>query len=92
MNDGAEVRAGTDPSDSASVFAITGVEMSPSGTSVVLSWSSVSNRLYALWGSTSLLEGFSMLSNNIPATPPINTYTDLAGGVMHRFYRVQVQP
>jgi len=50
-------------------------EMS-SGTNVVLQWSSILNPTYAVQSSTNLVQGFSVLSSNILATPPMNTYTD----------------
>jgi hypothetical protein len=92
MNDRAEFLAGTNPKDAASVFEITEVEASPWKDSVIFSWLSVSNKQYAVWGSTNLTAGFSPLSSNIPATPPINTYTDRVEAIRERHYSIQVQP
>ncbi|MCF7863666.1 MAG: autotransporter-associated beta strand repeat-containing protein [Kiritimatiellales bacterium] len=82
-----EYVAGTDPTNSASVFQITGVESTPQGA--VIRWSSVSNRFYNLDWTTNLLEGFAVLpgATNLPATPPENVYTNPAAGGMSSFYR-----
>jgi hypothetical protein len=92
MNDRDELFAGTNPKDASSMFKITGVETSLLGNSVILSWSSEGGRQYAAWSSTNVASGFSLLSNNIPATPPINTYTDHMESISERCYRIQVQP
>ena len=85
-------REGTDPKSSDSVFEVTNVEVPLSGDSVILSWSGVSHKQSTGWCGTNLLTGFSGLSNNIPATPPIDTCAGTAEEINHKFYRIQVQP
>ena len=92
MDDRAELLAGTNPKDADSVFKIVSADVLPFGDTMILSWSSVSNKQYSVWGSTNLPAGFRLLRNNVPATPPINSYTDALSGLDHKFYRLQVQP
>ena len=77
-----EYIAGTDPTNSASVFAITQPGPSPSG--FVLNWTAIEGRVYSVRWSDSLTNRFQTLESNI--TPPQNSYTDTvhaaeAGGV-----------
>lgn len=60
-------------------------------SSVVIRWASLTNRLYTLHHSTNLLSGFSILEGNIPATPPINSYTDAVNNVMMKFWKVTTE-
>lgn len=55
---------------------------------VTIRWSSQTNHLYTIHYSTNLLSGFSVLQGNIPATPPMNVYTDSVNGAMTRFWKV----
>jgi hypothetical protein len=70
-----EYVAGTDPTNLFSVFAIsdlTGID----STTNVIRWHSVSNRAYGLMERTNLFEGtWTRSVSNIPATPPVNSYT-----------------
>jgi len=89
----AEYIAGTDPTNSRSVFRASG-SVAPGGGFVVR-WLSVSNRLYDLSRATNLLEGtnaFILLPDgtNMPATPPENSHTDRVEGVGPYFYRLDV--
>ena len=87
--------AGTSPSDQASVFQFTGGEHSATGA-VILQWSSTSDRRYTLSRATNLASGatgFTVISNAIdmPARPPMNTYTDTGNGAGPHFYRLEVR-
>ncbi|MCL4180483.1 MAG: hypothetical protein KJ072_22400, partial [Verrucomicrobia bacterium] len=95
-NDGAtnweEYIAGTDPTDDASFFAFT--DIVPDGETSLdkLQWQSSGNRLYSVYGSpaiTGLPGSFSLISSNIVATPPRNTFTNTVMPSA-RFYRVEV--
>lgn len=72
--------AGLDPHDSASSFSVEIV-----GHSAV-QWSAVSGRVYSVYWSTNLLEGFQPLETNIPCNR--NSYTNSGAG---GFYRIGVQ-
>lgn len=64
--------------------------ISPEGQAV-LTWSSVPNHVYAVLQSTNLSGGFSPLATNIPATPPINSYTDSITGLASKFWKVSTR-
>jgi len=107
-----EYAAGTDPTNAASRFSISGVE--PFGTNYivvafeddvpgswftqrllqaegyVLTWASASNRCYTLYGATGAAAAPLIIAGNLPATPPLNTYTDLVETSGQRFYRLGV--
>lgn len=73
-----EYVAGTDPTNRQSKFAISNAQHT-AGAGFVVSWWSVSNKLYTVGRSTNLLtDGFSPLTNHVPATPPLNVHTDPA--------------
>jgi hypothetical protein len=80
--------AGTDPTVTTSVLAVTRADWQ-SGAGYVLRWSSVSNRWYRVAVASNLQAGFAPLSGLLPATPPLNVYTDqTAVGMGMRFYEV----
>jgi hypothetical protein len=62
-----------------------------SNGSVVIRWTSYTNRLYAVQCSTNLLNGFTNLQANIQGTPPINTYTDTVMGVLMKFWQITTE-
>jgi len=82
--------AGTDPTNALSVLSVTNTFTAASGA--VLHWPSVSNRIYGVDRATNLVQpGFQVLATNLPATPPLNVYTDQAPGIDKAFYRINVQ-
>jgi hypothetical protein len=90
MGDGAEVVAGTEPTDAADVLALEPAVV-PDGGGVIVRWPSVSNRVYDLDRSDDVagLGSPQVLSSNLPATPPMNCYTDVPSGAA--YYRVRVR-
>ncbi|MEM7392385.1 MAG: proprotein convertase P-domain-containing protein, partial [Verrucomicrobiota bacterium] len=79
-----EFVAGTDPTDNQSVL-----EADVSGN--VITWSSEAGKLYNLRRSTNLINDTGIiLQMNIPATPPMNTYTDSVMNLDQRYYQVEV--
>ena len=84
-----ECKAGTIPTNPASRLQITGIELQD--RSVVVRWDSVSNRTYAIETCTNLpAQSRETLTNNIRATPPLNTYTDRVHGAPV-FYRITIE-
>jgi hypothetical protein len=84
--------AGTDPTNACSRLMLFAVEQT-AATGRAVRWSSESNRLYTLKLSTNLMvDPFTtILTNRMPATPPVNVHTDAvdrSGGV---FYRIAVE-
>ena len=90
MPDGDEVLAGSSPTNNASMFGFADSQPVPESEGVVISWPSLSNRIYRLERSTNLLLGFEPYVNNIPADPPMNTYTDETPNVLGA-YKVGVR-
>jgi hypothetical protein len=85
-----EYIAGTVPDDPASVLAFNGI--APSNGIIALSWYSASNRNYAVWRSGNLLSNdWSMVSNDIPATLPVNQLALGNETNAAAFYRVEVR-
>jgi hypothetical protein len=69
-----EYLAGTSPTEASSVFV---VKVQPvEGAGPTIQWHSVAGKTYALYKSTDLGAGFTLLADNLPATPPLNTYVD----------------
>ena len=63
-----------------------------SNSADVLSWASQSNQVYRLDFTRVLSRSFQPVATNLPATPPLNSYTNQpspAGST--RFYRVHAQ-
>jgi len=93
MNNYAEYRAGTDPTNRLSVFEVQ-IDRSglpPHARPVTISWRSISNRTYAILRSDSPLAGFAPVGT-AGATPPENTYqppTPPHDGPW--FYRIRVE-
>jgi hypothetical protein len=90
LSNGREFVAGTSPTDAQSVFEF----IAPTrltNNAVVINWSSVSNRVYAVWRSQNLLVGFGRLTNGLPATPPSNVYVDPVPPPGPVFYRISVE-
>jgi hypothetical protein len=92
MNNLKEYLSGTNPTNAASVFKIE-ESTTASPTGMVLRWSSVENKWYAIQTSTNLFAGFNEVTiSNIPATPTMNTQTVIVDQVESRYYRVTVEP
>jgi autotransporter-associated beta strand protein len=85
-----EYSAGTNPTNPASVFQITGGTVN--SQNAVIRWSSVSNRFYNLSLTTNLMETFVAITGatNLPATPPENIYTNSVPDGAAAFYRINV--
>ena len=59
----------------------------------VIIWASFTGAQYAVYGSTNLVRGYDiLLQDAIPATPPLNTFTDTVDGVELRGYAVEYTP
>ncbi|NCC50777.1 MAG: hypothetical protein EOM20_06115 [Spartobacteria bacterium] len=93
MMDGAEVIAGTSPTNAASFFALEGgAPADYSGDGFVLRWNSVSGRQYTVMRGDAITGEFSAVASDLGATPPINVYTDLTAVVEARcYYKIQVE-
>ncbi len=90
MPDGDEVLAGSNPTNGESMFGFANSQPVPEGGGVVVSWPSLSNRVYRLERTTNLLLDFEPLVDDLPADPPVNTYTDGTPNVLGA-YKVGVR-
>ncbi len=89
--DSDEFLAGTSAADENSNLALD-APAAPEGGGVVVRWSSASNRTYRLMRTTDLTVPFNALASAIPATPPMNTYTDTTAAAAARiFYRIELE-
>lgn len=84
----AEYKAMTDPNDELSVFEV--IPVFDSGNQIV--WPSAVNRVYRVLRATDLASGFTVIHENIVATPPANVYTDTdTNGAGKYFYKVELE-
>ena len=74
----AEYIAGNSPVEGASALRVSAVPVS--GSNTVLRWPSVANRRYAVYRASIASGPFTPIANNLPATPPFNTFADPAAG------------
>jgi hypothetical protein len=86
-----EFIAGTDPTNSASVFKAGNSVAEVDGTNCfVVEWFSISDRLYSVQWSTNLAEGFQVLETGIEH--PQHSYTDTVHGAeSDGYYKVDVE-
>lgn len=80
--------AGTDATNAESFLAANAVAGGTNG--IVITWPSASNRIYAVSMATNLPDAFIPIAINLPATPPLNTYTDAAPTNAVRIYRIEL--
>ena len=84
-----EYIADTNPTNAQSVFEISSQFEFAVSNGYIVDWSAVSGRVYAVYGSTNLLNTFVPLQTNIAW--PQSSYTDQIHGVQTEgFYRVEV--
>lgn len=92
QDDDDELIAGTSPTNPADTFEIT--DVSVPGGAPVLSWRSVSGRLYAVQTVTNLMAIWTNVPEpaytNLPGTDDVLSYTNLDGQPV-RFYRLRVR-
>ncbi|MBU0677737.1 MAG: metallophosphoesterase [Verrucomicrobia bacterium] len=89
LDNGDEFRAGTHPTNGASVFVAGVVEAS--AQKMIITWPSASNRTYAIHRALGFQAGFQELATNIPASPSINTYTDQVESLEKGYYAIEVE-
>jgi hypothetical protein len=90
LNDADEIRCGTDPDNSASVFTFYPPVTLVDPKRFILRWQSATDQTYTVKATTNLIRGFGLLvATNVAATPPINVYTDTVEGVIQKFYRIE---
>ncbi len=91
LNNWQEWRCGTDPRNAASVLRL--LSASPAGSTVTVTWQSVSGMSYFLERSTNLAVSppFTLLATNLPGRAGTTSFTDTNAAAAPRlFYRVGV--
>jgi len=84
-----EFVAGTSPVEALSTLRVT---CTYDSGGCVLQWPGAIGRRYSVHGSTNPAVGsFVELTNNLPATPPVNGFAATAAGAGRTFYRIGVQ-
>lgn len=89
------ILVGSDPTNASRHLAIESLATDPGADSITIAWQSESGESYTLSRSTNLVsDSFTIaVASNIPAQPPLNTYTDSAPPeVGLRWYRVTLDP
>jgi hypothetical protein len=84
-----EYRADTDPRDSASCLRLMDV-LPPSTNETVITWQSSEYKYYGIEISTNLLSSWTTIATNIPATPPLNSFTNI-GEHPAALYRIRLE-
>ena len=85
MSNRDEYLAGTDPKDPNSVFALTFRVSPPNYT---LKWKSIAGKTYTVLRGTNLSNAFVPVAGGIAATPPENTFQQIATNNLPAFFRV----
>ena len=86
-----EFRSGTQPRDAASLLRLEPTHHdSPAGFSV--RWQSVTGKTYRIQVANTPLSVFSVLASNLPATPSLNSFTNLPLTADRQIYRIEVEP
>jgi len=96
MSNYAEARAGTDPTNGASVFQVHIQVQRDSGDSpprVMVWWNSISNRSYTVRRTDGAGKAFGKVMAGMASTPGTNVFEDVAAtNAASAFYRVDVDP
>ena len=87
MSNWAELFAGTNPGDSNSVLRIVSFTAGN-----LVSWSSVSGKVYQVLATPNLITGLTPISGSITASVSVTSFPDPAATNVAKFYRVQVLP
>jgi hypothetical protein len=92
LNNEQEYLAGTNPTNALSCLVISAATNNPATSGkFVLSWQSVSSKMYTVMAATNLMTGFTDLATNIQATPTVNVHTDSVENAGQRFYRIKLE-
>jgi hypothetical protein len=83
--------AGLNPADPESQLRL-GSEWRDQGRTCVLTWNTVSGRVYSIWAATNLIDGFSPLSGAIQLPASIQSFTNaMSETIPQQFLRLEVQ-
>lgn len=86
----AEWRAGTSPTNAGSLLEFSGIQ-APTNNSLVLIWSGVTGKTYAVLQNTNLLTPWTTLQSAIPGIQPLTVYTSSVSAVGRVYWRIKVE-
>jgi hypothetical protein len=86
-----ELNAGTDPTNALSSLVVRDLYRSLDGLPA-LDWDSVGDRNYSIQKASALPGTWNTIAAGLPATAPMNVYTDSVGNAKEAFYRVVTGP
>jgi hypothetical protein len=90
MNNLAEYRAGTVPTNASSVLRMSSAECHGGG--FVVTWPGVDGKTYRIEAATNLVSGFTAVeASALRGTPPMNVHTATVGQAQAGFYRVVLE-
>jgi M6 family metalloprotease-like protein len=89
MLDWQEFVAGTKPTNAGSRLSLEAAPLVDSDNQIIIQWSSVSNRLYAVGRKSSMVDPFLFFTSGLPAYPPLNIYTDAPPGEGPWYYQIK---
>ena len=84
-----EYMAGTDPTNARSCLAVSNATVA-AGDEIVVTWYSQVGKVYDLVRTPSLIGLWTNIETGIPATPPLNVYTDGVPVGSSLFYRIHL--
>lgn len=84
-----EYLAGSIPVDPSSILKLMSIRTTPTGVEVT--WQSETGRIYALEISTNAIATFNAIAEQIPATPPLNAFTDVTDHPDGANYRIRLE-
>jgi hypothetical protein len=82
--------AGLAPTNPASQLLLTG-QPAVNATAYVLTWNTVTGRVYTLWGSTNLPDGFAPVPDAVDLPASVTQFTNALDGASSQFYRLEVR-
>lgn len=89
MSDLAEYRTSTDPAAASSQWAVSASTPDPAQTSILLQWASQTGCTYRILATTNLTQqAFTVIEDNINATPPQNEWSVPLTNSPARFYKI----
>lgn len=90
FNNFSEYKAGTDPFDPGAFLEVVKIRR-PNPQTVELRWPSAVNRTYTIESAASVFGPYSIVTNGVPASAPLNIKEFAENSTNPRFYRVTVE-
>lgn len=85
-----EMMCGTDPMDPGSLLRIVDIKTGAGGR-IILHWDSVAGHSYRVYRALGGSAAYLQIAAGLPATPPVNIFTNMASGAACAVYGVQAE-